>query len=67
MNKKKCSLCGGALYFLGKLGPLAWFRCENCGMEFSKSKRRNKRHPSRKKGQAKSMLSTSSLVRGIAV
>lgn len=30
-----CSLCGGELRLLGYLGSLAWFRCANCGMEFS--------------------------------
>jgi tRNA(Ile2) C34 agmatinyltransferase TiaS len=31
----ECSLCGGQLELLGYLGNLAWFRCRNCGMEFS--------------------------------
>jgi hypothetical protein len=30
-----CSLCNGVLGFLGKLGSLAWFRCQGCGMEFN--------------------------------
>ena len=40
MNRAKCQLCGGLLAFLGQLGLLRWFRCINCGMEFS---RRGKR------------------------
>lgn len=31
-----CQLCGGVLVLLGLLGNLAWFRCRQCGMEFSK-------------------------------
>jgi hypothetical protein len=30
-----CELCGGLLKFLGRLGRLDWFRCEDCGMDFS--------------------------------
>lgn len=40
MTRPKCELCGGMLAFLGQLGLLRWFRCINCGMEFS---RRGKR------------------------
>ena len=28
-----CSICGGFLRFLGTLGNLSWFRCEDCGYE----------------------------------
>lgn len=34
-----CSICGGFLELLGKLGKLYWFRCRNCGMEFSKDEK----------------------------
>jgi hypothetical protein len=30
-----CKVCGGPLMFLGKLGKRLWFRCRNCGLEFS--------------------------------
>jgi hypothetical protein len=30
-----CQMCGGAGVFLGWLGLSAWFRCRQCGMEFS--------------------------------
>jgi tRNA(Ile2) C34 agmatinyltransferase TiaS len=30
-----CRVCGGELYVLGALGKRMWFRCQNCGMEFS--------------------------------
>jgi tRNA(Ile2) C34 agmatinyltransferase TiaS len=32
---KRCKVCGGVLEILGKLGRLTWYRCRNCGMEFS--------------------------------
>jgi len=28
-----CSLCSGALRFLGALGDTLWYRCESCGAE----------------------------------
>lgn len=31
----KCGLCGGLLVFLGLLGDLAWYRCRDCGLEYS--------------------------------
>lgn len=31
-----CSLCGGELMMLGKLGKIFWLRCRHCGMEFPK-------------------------------
>ena len=31
-----CSLCGGGLVLLGKLGSLDHYRCRNCGAEMSK-------------------------------
>lgn len=33
---RHCQLCGGFLYLLGQLGNLQWFRCRDCGMEFSR-------------------------------
>jgi hypothetical protein len=30
-----CNLCDGPLVELGTLGILTWYRCRNCGMEFS--------------------------------
>ena len=35
-DKDTCSMCGGHLEKLGELGSKAWYRCRNCGMEFSK-------------------------------
>jgi len=32
-----CSLCGGILCLLGRLGNLCWFRCRNCGMDCHRS------------------------------
>ena len=31
-----CKLCGGFLIVLGILGRLIHYRCESCGMQFSK-------------------------------
>lgn len=30
-----CPGCGGALYLLGRLARLWWYRCRDCGWEFS--------------------------------
>jgi hypothetical protein len=30
-----CTVCGGEGVPLGQLGPETWYRCRNCGMEFS--------------------------------
>lgn len=30
-----CKVCNGALRLIGFLGRLAWFRCEDCGCEWS--------------------------------
>jgi tRNA(Ile2) C34 agmatinyltransferase TiaS len=30
-----CPMCGGPGGSLGSLGSLAWFRCRNCGADFS--------------------------------
>ncbi len=34
-NELHCQFCNGALNIMGILGNLEYFRCENCGMEFS--------------------------------
>ena len=34
-NDLHCQFCNGALTIMGILGNLEYFRCENCGMEFS--------------------------------
>lgn len=30
-----CSLCGGPGVLLGRLGPRLWWRCRDCGIDFS--------------------------------
>lgn len=30
-----CPSCGGVGFWLGQLGILTWFRCRDCGGEFS--------------------------------
>lgn len=32
-----CRLCGGPLVALGQAGRLLWVRCQNCGMQYSKT------------------------------
>lgn len=32
---KICPSCGGPGFVLGDLGQLRWFRCRNCGQQFS--------------------------------
>ena len=39
----QCSICGGPLGILGMLGNLIHYLCRNCGMQFSKRKRRKKK------------------------
>jgi DNA-directed RNA polymerase subunit RPC12/RpoP len=34
----RCPYCGGQAYLLGSLGKLEWYRCQDCGIEFNKSK-----------------------------
>jgi hypothetical protein len=36
-----CSCCGGELLYLGRLGGLYWYRCRDCGMEFSSTRERD--------------------------
>ena len=35
MPGETCPECNGPGVFMGSLGRLDWFRCRNCGMEFS--------------------------------
>jgi tRNA(Ile2) C34 agmatinyltransferase TiaS len=30
-----CPICDGEGKYMADLGDLAWFRCEDCGMDFS--------------------------------
>lgn len=30
-----CPVCSGTAIHLGNLGPVAWYRCRQCGAEFS--------------------------------
>lgn len=30
-----CHVCGGPLTLLGYLGHSIWYRCRNCGLEFT--------------------------------
>ncbi len=30
-----CQLCDGSCGYMGQLGRLAWFRCQDCGMDNS--------------------------------
>lgn len=32
-----CNMCGGDLNYLGTVGNLRWWRCEDCGAEMSES------------------------------
>lgn len=34
---ESCSICGGQLAMLGKLGAKLWLRCMDCGMEWSRN------------------------------
>lgn len=38
MDLLNCSLCNGDLSFIGALGKMNHYRCEGCGMQFSKEK-----------------------------
>lgn len=45
MRKASCPLCGGFGFSLGGLGRLVWYRCRDCGCDFSrKGKDTHKRH-----------------------
>ena len=37
-----CQMCGGKLNVLGILGSLKWLRCEACGMQYSRTVKRDK-------------------------
>lgn len=30
-----CKYCGGPSDAMGQLGPLVWFKCQNCGSEYA--------------------------------
>jgi tRNA(Arg) A34 adenosine deaminase TadA len=32
---ESCSMCAGLAILMGILGKKAWYRCQNCGIEFS--------------------------------
>jgi len=34
-----CPICRGEGCLLGPLGPRTWFRCRQCGMDFSRKRR----------------------------
>lgn len=34
-NPPQCPQCDGPGFFLGQLGTLEWWRCRNCGIDFS--------------------------------
>ncbi len=36
MNPPACPVCPGHGVPLGQLGPLRWFRCRDCGIDFSR-------------------------------
>ena len=36
MNSPKCPVCSGLGVLLGALGNLRWFRCRDCGVNFSR-------------------------------
>jgi len=31
----ECLSCDGLAYYIGTLGRLEWFQCENCGIQFN--------------------------------
>ena len=33
--EEDCDCCGGIAFHIGFLGATAWFRCRDCGIEFS--------------------------------
>ncbi len=44
-----CSVCGGDKAFLGKLGNVNYYRCQNCGMQ-SMKKIETCKHPNLQEG-----------------
>lgn len=42
-----CGLCHGPLVLLGVLGRLYWFRCQNCGVQYSSPSRPARSRPAR--------------------
>lgn len=41
MSGKTCPACGGEGRSMGALGNLAWYRCVNCGWEWSRKARKS--------------------------
>lgn len=41
-HTKKCPGCGGPGFYMGSLGFLRWYRCEDCGATFSSKTRKPK-------------------------
>lgn len=39
MSAPNCPMCPGKGVLLGALGPRRWFRCRDCGIDFSKMRR----------------------------
>lgn len=39
----RCSLCGGRLGLLGRLGNLLHYLCRDCGMQFSRKAKKQKK------------------------
>lgn len=35
MIPHECPECGGIVYYMGTLGNVNWYRCQDCGMEIS--------------------------------
>ena len=35
LMEEQCQMCGGPGQYMGRLGHLHWFRCQDCGMEFN--------------------------------
>jgi hypothetical protein len=38
-----CPICQGEGCLLGPFGPRTWFRCRQCGMDFSRKRRQARR------------------------
>ncbi len=43
MKNPECPYCSGLGMLLGGLGMLTWFRCRDCGGQFSRRARRRRR------------------------
>ena len=38
-----CPICGGYPLLLGRLGSLEWYRCQGCGLEWSKTVKKDEK------------------------